>query len=58
LDSHWKSRFLGLMGFAVGLVLGVGYLIAVTRQKGATGRRGEPKAMPEQRSGDDELRRK
>lgn len=32
LDDRWQTRFLGVVGFVMGLVGGVAYLIAVTRQ--------------------------
>jgi hypothetical protein len=39
LDRRWGTRFLGLVGFAIGLVGGVAYLIAATRQADAARRR-------------------
>ncbi|HVA50972.1 MAG TPA: AtpZ/AtpI family protein [Pirellulales bacterium] len=31
LDKRWGTGFLGLIGFAVGLVSGMGYLLAMTK---------------------------
>jgi hypothetical protein len=44
LDHQWGTRFLGLVGFAVGLVGGLAYLIAATRQTGAVPRSGKSQA--------------
>jgi hypothetical protein len=54
LDDRWRTHFLGLAGFAVGLIGGVGYLIAVTRQADAARRRGAPQATHERTPGGDE----
>jgi len=32
LDKRWGTGFLGLAGFAVGVVSGIAYLLAITRQ--------------------------
>lgn len=37
LDDRWGTGFLGLLGFAVGLVMGVGYLLLITRVKPSDG---------------------
>ena len=39
LDGLWGTRFLGVAGFVLGLVGGVFYLIAVTRQAEVARRR-------------------
>jgi hypothetical protein len=44
LDKRWGTHFLGLVGFAVGLVGGVVYLISATRQADAARRRGTTQA--------------
>jgi hypothetical protein len=33
LDGRWETRVFGPVGFVVGLVVGVAYLIAVTRKQ-------------------------
>jgi hypothetical protein len=50
LDQHWGTRFLGLVGFAVGLVGGVAYLIAATRQAGAAPRSGKSQATQDRQT--------
>lgn len=45
IDERWGTRFIGLAGFAVGLVVGVTYLIAATRQTTVARRRGTNQAM-------------
>ncbi len=39
LDARWQTRFLGIAGFVLGLVGGMAYLIAVTRQADAAHRK-------------------
>jgi hypothetical protein len=47
LDNRWGTRFLGLAGFVIGLIGGVAYLIAATRQADAARRRGTRQATHE-----------
>jgi hypothetical protein len=56
LDRRWGTRFIGLTGFAVGLVGGVAYLIASTRQSDAARRRGAGQAPGERGQAGDERR--
>jgi uncharacterized protein YqgC (DUF456 family) len=30
-DKHWGLSFLGLAGFAIGLIAGIAYLLAITK---------------------------
>jgi hypothetical protein len=39
LDRRWGTQFIGLTGFVLGLVIGVVYLIAITRAAEAERRR-------------------
>lgn len=47
LDQRWGTRFFGLAGLAFGMIGGVAYLIAATRQADAARRRGAPQATGE-----------
>ena len=49
LDRRWGTHFIGLTGFVVGLVVGVAYLLAITRAAEAE-RRGKREAANESRS--------
>lgn len=51
LDSQWQTGFLGLAGFAVGLVGGVAYLIAITRRADADRRRKAEARAPQGHNG-------
>jgi hypothetical protein len=33
LDSHWETKFLGPLGFVVGMSAGIWHLIVITRPK-------------------------
>jgi hypothetical protein len=52
LDQRWGTGFLQATGFAFGLVSGVIYLIAVTRQADAARRLGRDAGEAQERTGE------
>jgi hypothetical protein len=50
LDRRWGTHFIGLAGFVIGLVLGVVYLIAITRAAEAERRRTRDAAIESESS--------
>jgi hypothetical protein len=52
LDARWGTRFLGAVGFGLGLVGGMAYLIAITRQTQVARRRDADEGATQEHSGD------
>ena len=51
LDRRWGTKFIGLLGFAVGLTVGIWHLVSMTRAKnaGSSKERTEPGDTTNQR---------